>query len=339
MYITSLEEVLRGSKIGVFKQSALMMYWNLPPIVRNGINQFSRRYETSHVRCMDDLEILGVCNNVIVHLIEQHMIEIGLLKRQPKSSFAVITHDIDSDFCQKEGREVVASVEKKENVEATWFFVPRSIRYSLDRKGVQSLADDNHEIGMHGYSHDGKLALYNAKKLRKQLRKGKQILESTGVDVQSFRSPYILGSSLLLPTLVAEGFKVDSSFTDAKTIGLAGGVKGVSYNRPFRPLIRETKSHTRFLPLWEVPITCPQDVHLVKSLRFSNEQLVNVWKYKADFCKDFGGVLVFLTHPAHIVNRLDAFIQLLRHLKAKGFQIVTLKDLPHFERNDSLENQ
>lgn len=339
MYIASLDDGFRNSRMNVLKQSALIMYWNLPPIARSVVNKFSRRYETSHVRSVGDLGFLGICNNVIVHLIEQHMLEIGLLKRRTESPFAVITHDIDSDFCQKEGRELVASIEKKENVKATWFFVPRSNRYSLDRRGVQSLTDDNHEIGMHGYSHDGSLALYNAKKLAKQLKKGKEILESTGAEVQSFRSPYILKSSLLLPTLVTEGFKVDSSYTDGKTLGMAGGLMGLSYNRPFRPLLRDNKTHSKILPLWEVPISCPQDVHLIESLKVTNEQLLKVWSYKAEFCKDFGGVLVLLTHPAHIVNRLDAFIQFLKFLKTRGYRIVTLKDLPHFKRKNSPQNK
>ncbi|MHA3964871.1 MAG: polysaccharide deacetylase family protein [Candidatus Thorarchaeota archaeon SMTZ1-45] len=327
MYIASMYDGFRSNRISALKQSALMMYWRMPPVLRKGLSQFSRRYETSHVRGLKDIGILGICNNVIVHLIEQHMLEIGLLKRHGESSFAVITHDIDTDFCQKEGRERIASIEKKENVKATWFFVPRSVQYFVDRKGVQSLADEGHEIGMHGYSHDGTLALYNANKLAKQLRQGKKILESTGTDVQSFRSPYILRSSILLPTLVNEGFRVDSSYTDVQTIGLTGGLKGLSYNRPFRPLIRENRSSSTFLPIWEVPVTYPQDVHLIESFRATNEQLFQVWKYKADFCRDFGGTLVLLTHPVHIVKRIEAFQKILKYLRTKGFQFVTLKDL------------
>ncbi len=329
MYIASLQEGFRSSRISALKQSALMIYWYMPPVVRRGVSKFSRSHETSHVRCLKDIGVLGICNNVIVHLIEQHMLEIGLLKRHTESSFAVITHDIDTDFCQKEGRELIASIEEKENVKATWFFVPRSVQYSLDTRGVQCLTEEGHEIGMHGYSHSGKLALYNAKNLAKQLRKGKRILESTGADVQSFRSPYTLRSPLLLPTLVDEGFEIDSSYMDAKTFGVAGGLKGLSYNRPFRPPSYQNKSLSKFLPLWEVPIACPQDVHLIESLRFTNEQVLKMWSYKADFCMDFGGVLVLLTHPVHIVKRIDAFVQLLKNLKAKGFRIVPLKDLPH----------
>ena len=327
MYIASLNEGFRSSRISAVKQTALMMYWNMPPIFRKRISQFSRRYEAAHIHCMGDLGILGVCNNVIVHLLEEHMFAIGLLERNPKPSFAVITHDIDTDFCQHQGRELVVSVEDEENVKATWFFVPRSVQYSLDRKVVQDLANEGHEIGMHGYSHDARLALYNANKLAKQLRRGKEILESTGPKVESFRSPYTLRSSILLPTLVAEGFKFDSSYTDAETIGMAGGLKGLSYNRPFRPLKRENRSLSRHLPLWEVPITCPQDVHLIESLKSTNEQVLRVWSYKAEFCRDFGGVLVLLTHPVHIVRRIDAFKEFLKYLRARNFQFTTLKNV------------
>ncbi|MFW9965444.1 MAG: polysaccharide deacetylase family protein, partial [Candidatus Sifarchaeia archaeon] len=176
MYIASLNEGFRSSRIGALKQTALMIYWQMPPIIRKGVSQFSRRYETSHVRCLKDLGILGICNNVIVHLIEQHMLETGLLGKQTRPSFAVITHDIDTDYCQREGREMVSSVADDERVQATWFFVPRSVHYTLDRKGVRSLIENGHEIGMHGYSHDGSLALNNAGKLSAKTPSRRQFL-------------------------------------------------------------------------------------------------------------------------------------------------------------------
>lgn len=329
MYIASLNDGFRSSRINALKQSVLMMYWHMPPIVRKGVSKFSRRYEMANVRCLGDLGLLGICNNVIVHLIEQHLRDIGLLRKKAMPTLAAITHDIDTDYCQKEGREQVTSIENEENVKSTWFFVPKSVQYTLYRKGVMSLISEGHEIGMHGYTHGGRLALYDARKLAVQLRKGREILESIGTSVQSFRSPYTLRSPILLSTLAAQGFKIDSSYTDAGTIGIAGGLKGLSYNRPFRPLIHENSSFSKILPLWEAPITCPQDVHLIDSFKATNEQLFQVWKYKADFCKDFGGFLVLLTHPVHIVKRIEAFKLFLRYLTAKEFRFVTMNYLPH----------
>ena len=51
------------------------------------------------------------------------------------------------------------------------------------------MIEEGHEVGMHGFAHDGKLSLGHPAKLVKQLRKGKNILESIGAKVASFRSP------------------------------------------------------------------------------------------------------------------------------------------------------
>ncbi|MFW9976366.1 MAG: polysaccharide deacetylase family protein, partial [Candidatus Thorarchaeota archaeon] len=270
---------------------------------------------------------LGISSNVIIHLIEKHLIERGFLGELSKSPLAVVTHDIDTDFCQKEGREIVSTVENREGVHATWFFVPQSVEYCLDKGGVQELTEEGHEIGMHGFAHDGKLALDNPAKLTRQLKKGKSVLESVGAKVASFRSPWTLRSSILLQTLASVGFVVDSSFPDVDTLGMTSGRPGLSYNRPFRPLIVKDESLVEPLTLWEVPMTSPQDVQMIEDLKLTGDNLLKVWIYKAKFCMDFGGVFVLHTHPVHIVNHLDEYARILKLLKATGFRLLRMEDL------------
>jgi peptidoglycan/xylan/chitin deacetylase (PgdA/CDA1 family) len=197
----------------------------------------------------------------------------------------------------------------------------------LNKQAIQSLVDENHEIGMHGVSHDGRLALHDSAKLALQLRTGKKILEEVGTKVVSFRSPWIFRSSLLPETLASEGFKIDSSFPDVDTISMSRKRRGLSYNRPYRPRIFRNHSIAGSLPIWEVPVSGPQDVHLIEDLNVSDEQLLRVWKYKAEFCRDFNGVFVLHTHPLHICKRIDTYAQFLRHLQKEGFQINTLEKL------------
>jgi peptidoglycan/xylan/chitin deacetylase (PgdA/CDA1 family) len=279
------------------------------------------------MQSLSSLEMLGVSSNVLIHLIESHLLEAGIMKNSQDSPLASSTHDIDTDFCQNEGREVVASVEQDLGIQASYFFVPRSVQYSLNKQAIRNLIDENHEIGMHGVSHDGRLALHDSVKLTMQLRAGKKILESIGTKVVSFRSPWILRSSLLPETLASEGFKIDSSFPDVDTISMSRQRRGLSYNRPYRPRILRNHSIEDALPIWEVPISGPQDVHLIEDLNVSDEQLFQVWKYKAEFCKDFNGVFVLHTHPLHICKRIETYAQFLRHLQKEGFQINTLERL------------
>jgi peptidoglycan/xylan/chitin deacetylase (PgdA/CDA1 family) len=308
-------------------RKGLVMYWYLPCRIRSGVRTLARRYYASQIRSLNDLDLLGVSSNVIVKLIESHLLDRGFMKNQQGSPKAVTTHDIDTDFCQNEGREIVASVESDLGVKASYFFVPQSVQYDLNRQAIQDLIDDEHEIGMHGVSHDGKLALHDPEKLTMQLRAGKRILESIGTEVVSFRSPWILRSALLPVTLAAEGFKIDSSFPDVDVISMGRQSRGLSYNRPFRPRVLKGNSVGELLPIWEVPISGPQDVHLIEDLKVSDEQLLQVWKYKADFCRDFNGVFVLHTHPLHICSRIEAYAQFLRYLQKEGFQINTLRSL------------
>jgi len=120
---------------------------------------------------------------------------------------------------------------------------------------------------------------------------------------------------------------VDSSYPDSDKHGMTRRGKGVSYNRAYRPLVVREKKYAEPLPIWEIPLTSPQDIVLVQDLGLSGDALVDVWKRKADFCKDFGGVFVLLTHPYLLVKYVDHYVSLLRSLKATGFRTVRLKDV------------
>lgn len=327
MHLANLNEWFQRSKTDALRRSALVMYSNMPPNLKRSLRWLARHYKTANIRSLKDIRLLGVSSNVIIHLIEQQLRERGLVELRHRQPFAAITHDIDTDFCQAQGREILSSVENNEGVYATWFFVPQPVQYSLNRGGVQSLMEEGHEIGMHGYAHDGKLALDNPAKLIKQIRKGKNILESTGVKVTSFRSPWALRSSSLLLALASQSFKVDSSYPDVDTLGMTGGRKGLLYNRPFRPLIMKRNSLLKPLPLWEVPMTGPQDVQMIEDLKLTGNDLLKVWNLKAEFCKDFGGVFVLHTHPKDIVKHLKQYVEILRVLKRSGFRIMRLDSL------------
>lgn len=327
VHLINLNEGFQSNDKNGLMQKGLVMYWHLPRSLRRGLRWLARRYYANQMQSIANLDLFGISSNVLIHLIESHLRESGFIESQRDSPMAISTHDIDTDFCQNDGREIVASVENDVNVKACYFFVPLSIEYDLNKQAVRTLIEEGHEIGMHGVHHDGSLALHDSVKLTQQLRTGKRILESIGTNVVSFRSPWILRSSLLPEVLAAEGFKVDSSFPDVCTISMSRERKGLSYNRPFRPRILRGTSLDASLPIWEVPVSGPQDVHLIDDLNVSGEQLFQVWKSKAEFCRDFNGVFVLHTHPQHLYKRIKTYTRFLRYLQKEGFQINTLQTL------------
>jgi hypothetical protein len=66
---------------------------------------------------------------------------------------------------------------------------------------------------------------------------------------------------------------------------------------------------------------------MVEDLRLSGSDLLKVWNYKAEFCRDFGGVFVLHTHPKDIVKNLNHYVEFLRILKRRGFKPRTMASL------------
>ena len=66
---------------------------------------------------------------------------------------------------------------------------------------------------------------------------------------------------------------------------------------------------------------------LIEDLNVGGRDLLRVWKYKAEFCKDFGGVLVHHTHPVHLAGRLECYKEFIGFLKRMGFRVIRLRDL------------
>lgn len=327
MHVYNLGEGYKPLQENNLNSFLLQAYWHTPPMLRKQVRSLARRLKTPGIRSLESLRILGISSNIIVHLIEKHLQENRVLAKHDTKSFVVLTHDIDTSFCQIEGRSMVSSVEDDEKVKSTWFFVPKSVQYCLDNKSVTELTDQGHEVGMHGLTHSGSLALDNPTRLTMQLKKGKRILESIGSHIISFRSPWTLRSSILLSSLVSAGFKVDSSYPDVDTLGMNPNYEGVSYNRPYKPFTLEHDGSIGQLSILEVPIASPQDVQLVEDLGLHGRRLLEIWKYKAEFCRDFGGVFVHHTHPIHLAPSLEFYREFIRFLRAEGFQIVRLCDL------------
>jgi peptidoglycan/xylan/chitin deacetylase (PgdA/CDA1 family) len=196
----------------------------------------------------------------------------------------------------------------------------------LNENAVRELYEKGHEIGMHGLTHDGKLRLDNQQELVKQLESGKRVFNDLGVDVVSFRSPWALRSSILHSALHQAGFQVDSSYPDIDTLGTTGGRNGIEYNRPYRPFHRTTTGFA-VTQIWEIPSTGPQDVQIIEDIRATQDQVLEIWKRKAEFCQDFGGVFTHHSHPIHVIKHLEAYAKIIRHLKQNGFEITSMRTI------------
>ena len=141
--------------------------------------------------------------------------------------------------------------------------------------GVARLARAGHEIGNHSYSHDYALTRRHDVAVAEEVRRGSDaVLRATGSIPVGFRAPGYTLSAPLLRTLVAQGYRYDSStfpalpywLAKAAVMGamaLSGRPSGAILDRarvlaaprrPYRPDASEPYAVGN-LPLLELPIT------------------------------------------------------------------------------------
>ena len=207
---------------------------------------------------------------------------------------AVLTHDIESYEGTKRITKIM-EIEEKHGFRSSWNIVP--YLYPLDEGLLREIRNRGHEIGIHGFNHDGKL--YRSEKtflervpyINKALEKYKAV---------GFRSPMVHRNLKWLQSLQIE---YDSSCFDYDVYQpYPGGVKSIW------PFVAG-----KFV---ELPYTLPQDHTLFIVL---GEKSSLLWKQKSDWIIKHNGVVTVLTHPDYLDNefRLSVYEDFLEFLSQK----------------------
>ncbi|XZE54976.1 hypothetical protein SH139x_000962 [Planctomycetaceae bacterium SH139] len=187
----------------------------------------------------------------------------------------VLTHDVET----KEGVEKIdrlAAIEEALGFRSCWNIVP--YKYKTDAGLIRSLRERGHEIGIHGYNHDGKLFL-NKKTFDARVPLINQAIEELGT--VGFRTPMVHRNLSWLQQL---NIKYDSSCFDIDPFQAMPG--GVQSWWPFRV--------GKFI---ELPYTLPQDHTLLVTLGESTDR---IWQLKLEEIRRFGGMALVLTHPDYL---------------------------------------
>jgi peptidoglycan/xylan/chitin deacetylase (PgdA/CDA1 family) len=189
----------------------------------------------------------------------------------------VLTHDVEEDkgfhYIPK-----VIELEEKYGFKSSWNIVPH--KYKIDPGIIKLIKETGHEIGIHGYNHDGKL--YYSKKIFDERTKDiNRALEQYGS--VGFRSPMVHRN---LEWLEGLNIKYDLSCFD--------------YD-PFQPFPGGTGSIWPFIAgkFVEIPYTLPQDHTLYYLLKQDD---ITIWKNKADWIIKNHGVILTLSHPDYLME-------------------------------------
>lgn len=194
------------------------------------------------------------------------------------SNATILTHDVEEqhgfDFIPK-----VIELEEKYGFKSSWNIVP--YKYKIDDGIIKFIQESGHEIGIHGYNHDGKLYYsekifnYRVKFINEAIRKYNAV---------GFRSPQVHRNLLWLQRL---SIQYDASCFD--------------YD-PFQPFPGGTGSIWPFIvgKFVELPYTLPQDHTLFYILKQKN---IDIWKKKSDWLVKNNGMILALTHPDYLIDQ------------------------------------
>lgn len=202
-----------------------------------------------------------------------------------------LTHDVETHI----GFGLIdklAKIEEGFGLRSAWNIIPH--KYKVDHGLLNDLKQRGHEIGVHGYNHDGRL--FESRRVFDRrtvpINEAIKAYGSTG-----FRAPMVHRN---LDWLQAIEVDYDASTFDIDPFqAMPGGVGGVW---PFMAG-----------KLVELPYTLPQDHTLLVSL---GETTPDIWIKKFEWLRLVSGMAMLVTHPDYLDTpaRLDVYRRFLEYV-------------------------
>lgn len=188
-----------------------------------------------------------------------------------------LSHDIET----REGLDNVlrlASIEEEFGFRSAWFFV--SHKYAVSSDLLDELRGRGHEIGSHGFNHDGML-FFSHKEFSSRVSEINRTIDDW--QVAGFRSPMLHRNLAWMQELRID---YDSSCFDVDPFqAMPGGVRGVW---PF--IVGD---------FVELPCTMPQDHTLFVML---GEKSIQTWVRKYEVIRKLRGMAMTIVHPDYMTS-------------------------------------
>jgi peptidoglycan/xylan/chitin deacetylase (PgdA/CDA1 family)/Iap family predicted aminopeptidase len=188
------------------------------------------------------------------------------------------------------------------------FFLP-ALQLELHPEAVASIrSHPGHEIGFHGYAHEGVTTLSAAEE-RRAMSKGLDLFRKADIEPGAYRSPSWEFSTATLGLLREFGFNVDSSL-----MGDDRPYEILSHGEPTGivelPIDWSLDDWVHFQIDWDYPLQATRDP----------AQVLAIWKGEFDAIRQEGGVFVLTMHPQVIgrPGRIAMLEQLIEHIESGG---------------------
>lgn len=219
-------------------------------------------------------------DNLLLKEIENNnrLFPTNLIYPNNKDTAIILTHDVE----EENGLKFIPSVlelEERYGFKSSWNIVP--YKYKIDQNKIELIKNYGHEIGIHGYNHDGKL-YFSEKIFNERAPYINSALKKYGAI--GFRSPMVHRNLEWLQKLEIE---YDASCFD--------------YD-PFQPFPGGTGSIWPFIAgkFVELPYTLPQDHTIYYVLK---QRDISIWKNKTEWVTKNKGVILIITHPDYLIEK------------------------------------
>ena len=271
---------------GRSKRAALRGYYALRPAMPRSLQIWlRRRFSTMQARARFprwpvETALHDLYDLLLAHLAVVAGTPVPWIAPWPKPYrwAIVLSHDVEHRLGYDDVH-LLADVELGLGYTSSWNFVPER-DYEVEPERLDRLRADGFEIGLHGLRHDGR-DLESRATLERRLPAMRAYAERWGA--VGFRSPATHRDWELMPLL---GVEYDSSSPDTD---------------PFEPKSGGCCTWWPFFnrDLVELPMTLTQDHTVFVILEQRDDAL---WREKADFLRDRGGMALLLTHPDYMTE-------------------------------------
>lgn len=223
--------------------------------------------------------------------------------RPGQNGVFLMTHDVDYLTCYQ-NISWLAELEASQNIVASYNFLVHA-GYTIDSHVLQDLRSMGHEIGLHGYLYDLRLAYRQKTTIFNMLKKAKETLENLlGEKILGFRNHSLLLSHTMLAVIAELGFLYDT--------GIFPNTGMNDFNTyfcfPFK--YRNTNLH-------EIPVLYPQDTEMFRSAKVDDKVAVNYFMKKLTFVRDVNGVACLNHHPTIIAAHKQYYGELLEYVASE----------------------
>lgn len=182
------------------------------------------------------------------------------------------------------------------------FFIPGRVAERHPRR-VEEIVGRGHEIGHHGYTHTSPTML-SPEDEEGELIKGREILESFGVEVRGYRSPSWDFSPTTLSLLERHGFAYSSNLMDDITPYRHDGSSVVEV--PIQWILDDAPH------FWFDPESWTKKISTVEEVR-------SIWTREVEGITRLGGAAIVTCHPQVIgrPGRLEFFEDFARSIASR----------------------